>query len=728
MDSAILLVDDERHVLQSLQRLLRRDGYEIHLAESGKVALEILGSTEIAAIVCDQRMPEMTGAEVLAEAYKMCPDTVRITLTGYTDLAAAQASINEGHVAQFITKPWNDAQLRSVVADAVRAFKLVKEHHELVALTLKQKEELEQWNAKLEEQVQARTEELKAQNESLRRLQICVEQSLRDTVGILAATLEAHSPNLGIHSKRVAQMARQLACELKLGDGEIRDIEFAAHLHDIGKLARSPDTGPSLRRHSEKQHVLAAILHTEAGHALLSRVSGFEKIALAVKHQREHFDGTGSPNKLSGDQIPLAARIIAVTNAYDKAVYSTTDATTVHPEKGRRTLARGQAAHFDPELVRLLLEYIDRVGDAFESDAEVEVSPKRLVVGMTLSRPLLNINGTLLLKADTELSADTIDRIRTMSHGNPLLAGVFVRCAAHESSTDSGLGKTTNARTPSDAEASLDQDAASGVHPPESITSPPAQLGDAATEKSTPIPAPATASTPAPTPARIPARAPNVTAPAAIPVESQSPVESKKPPSYEVKAPEIKPDTRVVSSSAKTQPPAPTTTTGQPSTHPVAAVAGNEMTSATVKPEAQPKTPAAALLKIKAKVLLVDDSILVCNALKRELRTIGVTTVSTESGWNALNLIRQAHFDAALIDLMMPSMTGEELVGHLQLCAPTLPCIILTGNATIERVVTLAKEPNVVQIITKPWDAERLKVALIDVITKSAKNRAVEAI
>ena len=114
MSTAVLIVDDEQHVLQSLKRLLRRDGYAVHLADSGPAALEILAKTEIAVIICDQRMPRMTGAEVLAQAYKICPDTVRITLTGYTDLAAAQTSINEGHVNRFLLKPWDDDHLRSV--------------------------------------------------------------------------------------------------------------------------------------------------------------------------------------------------------------------------------------------------------------------------------------------------------------------------------------------------------------------------------------------------------------------------------------------------------------------------------------------------------------------------------------------------------------------------------------------------------------------------------------
>lgn len=117
MSDAVLIVDDDEQVLESLKRLLHWDGYDIHLAPSGPEALDILNTHEIAAIVCDQRMPGMTGAEVLAEAHRLHPETVRITLTGYSDLGAAESTINTGHVSQFLLKPRDDDHLRSVVAD-----------------------------------------------------------------------------------------------------------------------------------------------------------------------------------------------------------------------------------------------------------------------------------------------------------------------------------------------------------------------------------------------------------------------------------------------------------------------------------------------------------------------------------------------------------------------------------------------------------------------------------
>ncbi|MCG8404093.1 MAG: response regulator [Phycisphaerales bacterium] len=417
MSHAVLIVDDEQQILRSLKRLLRRDGYEIHLADNGPSALEILAETEIAAIICDQRMPGMSGAEVLAEAYKLRPDTLRITLTGYTDLAAAQKSINEGHIHQFLLKPWDDDNLRSVVKDAVGAYQLVVDHRKLEALSHKQKEQLEAWNKRLEAEVRDRTEQLRAQNEHLLQLQRRVEQSLRDTVGVLAGTLEASSPNLGIHCKRVAQLARQMAIRLELDANEIMDIEFAAHLHDLGKLSK-PTTTNALPTDP--------VDHTEVGYAILSKVSGFEKIAIAVRHQNEHFDGSGGPENLEGHAIPLASRIIAIVNAYDQAVYDSENPTDISHAAGKEAIQDGQGKKFDPELVELLVKHMGAVGTTAGREVEVEISPKKTKDGMVLARPIRNLDGVLLINEGVRLTPKMIDRIRSLSHVDPLLASVFV--------------------------------------------------------------------------------------------------------------------------------------------------------------------------------------------------------------------------------------------------------------------------------------------------------------
>jgi len=111
---AIMFIDDEPRVLKSMRAMFRRD-YEVHLADSGAAALEIIGNHAIDVVVSDQRMPEMTGVEVLTEIKTRSPKTVRILLTGYADLAAVEASMNDAEVFKYLMKPCPADEVRGAV-------------------------------------------------------------------------------------------------------------------------------------------------------------------------------------------------------------------------------------------------------------------------------------------------------------------------------------------------------------------------------------------------------------------------------------------------------------------------------------------------------------------------------------------------------------------------------------------------------------------------------------
>ncbi len=116
----MLLVDDEENVLRALSRVLRRDGYTIHTATSAAEGFQVLATQRIQVIVSDQRMPGTSGVEFLSRVKEMYPDTVRIILSGYTDLATVTDAINRGAIYKFLTKPWNDDEIRQQVEEAFR--------------------------------------------------------------------------------------------------------------------------------------------------------------------------------------------------------------------------------------------------------------------------------------------------------------------------------------------------------------------------------------------------------------------------------------------------------------------------------------------------------------------------------------------------------------------------------------------------------------------------------
>jgi len=115
----VLFVDDEKRILKSMKALFR-NGFQVHLADNGAEALDIIRNNEIDVVVSDQRMPQMTGIEVLRSVKESSPATMRILLTGYSDLNAIIQSINEGEVYRFINKPWANEELRATVADAAQ--------------------------------------------------------------------------------------------------------------------------------------------------------------------------------------------------------------------------------------------------------------------------------------------------------------------------------------------------------------------------------------------------------------------------------------------------------------------------------------------------------------------------------------------------------------------------------------------------------------------------------
>ena len=672
MSDAVLVVDDEPHILQAIKRLLRRDGYEIHLAENGPAALEMLAHREVAVIVCDQRMPGMTGAEVLAESARLQPDAFRITLTGYTDLAAAQRSINQGKVNQFLLKPWEDEHLRAAVREGVRTSRMIRENRRLNALTHQQKNELEQWNRKLEATVRERTEELHARNASLLELQRQLEQSLRDTVAVLANMLEAYDLNLGIHSKRVAQLARQLASQLDVEDQELRDIEFAAYLHDIGKIARLSADHRSRAGARGRKGAGDRNRHAQVGYAMLARVGGFDEVARGVRHQGERFDGSGAPDGLKGARIPLASRIIAVAGAYDQAVFSSREPTKVTRERGRRVLLKGGKTEFDPDLVRMLLEYLDTIGAEVGDDPEVEVSPKQIQVGMVLARDLKNLDGVLLLKGGTRLTSQLIDRLRNFGDDDSLLGAVFVRCPSEVGQRDdSEVGRTGSPHALTDvAKARVPSD-----EPADQMPDPPAQVQESAQ----------------PIDQRITSVGSH---------SNRGGPSSEAPPRLEHAA--LTPGHGAL---------------GDPT--------DETMLSPTVRRASDDRAPSAPKeVGSRTKVLIVDDDLLICNALKRDLRHAGFETIVTHSGTEALELVRQTQFHVVVSDLFMPQMSGEELVERLGQAAPTLPCILMTANTTRRQVAKLATMPNVAGFLLKPWDRQKLFATLTAAIDHGKKQSA----
>jgi len=145
----LLVVDDEVNILHSLYDLLRLD-YTVYTAQSGPEAMKILAENEVSVVMTDQRMPEMTGTEFLAQIKDRYPDIIRLVFTGYADVRAVIDAINDGNVYRYITKPWEPEDLKAVIAQAMEQHQLLADRKRLMAELKEANDSLQRANEELQ--------------------------------------------------------------------------------------------------------------------------------------------------------------------------------------------------------------------------------------------------------------------------------------------------------------------------------------------------------------------------------------------------------------------------------------------------------------------------------------------------------------------------------------------------------------------------------------------------
>ncbi|SMC22759.1 Response regulator receiver domain-containing protein [Andreprevotia lacus DSM 23236] len=172
MERHLLLVDDEANVLSALKRALRRDGYTIHTADSGAQGLDLVRDWPIAVVISDQRMPYMTGSEFLAHARQIRPHSIRIMLSGFSEVQSLADAINEGAAWKFLFKPWEDDQLRAQVRAAFEHYELDETNRSLNAALQLAGEEMARLNEIMTQRFdQASTDLLRERTELIARWQ-----------------------------------------------------------------------------------------------------------------------------------------------------------------------------------------------------------------------------------------------------------------------------------------------------------------------------------------------------------------------------------------------------------------------------------------------------------------------------------------------------------------------------------------------------------------------------
>ena len=425
----LLFVDDEPGILSSLRRLFRPHGYRIFIAESGAAGLEILAKEHIDLVISDMRMPEMDGAAFLKEVRAQWPDVMRILLTGYADITSTVAAINQGEIYRYISKPWDDNEIVTVVREAIDRQNLKLENQRLTALTQSQNDELKTLNASLEQKVAERTAELRQALSFVEQSHGELKKSFLTSVQVFAGLIELRSGSVGTqiagHGRRVAEHARTVAQRMGLADGEVQNIMLAGLLHDIGKLGLPDELLGKAFNTLSAEHRAQVMKHPIIGQNILMGIDKFKEAAVLVRHHHECYDGSGYPDRLSGIAIPQGSRILQVVNEYDSLQIGTLVQRPLKPGEAMSFLVENRGKRYDPVAVDTFFKLISETRKT--GPVEVPLRSMHLKPGMVLTRDLNHGDGYMLLAKGSILTAEIIAQLIKMEHSEQQALTLYIR-------------------------------------------------------------------------------------------------------------------------------------------------------------------------------------------------------------------------------------------------------------------------------------------------------------
>jgi response regulator RpfG family c-di-GMP phosphodiesterase len=317
-----LVVDDEVMLRRVLVRVLTAAGYEVVEAGSGIEALDRLGRTPIELVISDIHMPGMDGMQLLAQVRALWPDIGVVMITAVTDVQTAVACLNQGAL-DYVSKPFQVDEVLARVRQALERRRLVLENRG--------------YQRTLEQRV-------RQQADRIRDLFVLGVQTL-------AHALEAKDPYTRGHSMRVAAYGTAIAAQLGLDPETIAEVRLGAELHDVGKIGvrEAVLLKPNALDEQEYLHIMQ---HTLIGERILQPLLQDHPLVLQiVRSHHERLDGHGFPDRLAGEHIGLAVRIVTVSDTFDAM-------TTARPYRIARDtasavgeLVRCAGAQFDPAVV-----------------------------------------------------------------------------------------------------------------------------------------------------------------------------------------------------------------------------------------------------------------------------------------------------------------------------------------------------------------------------------------
>ncbi len=359
---SILVIDDEEAILDIMTMMLADEGYDLHTASSAEQGLKILqDNPNFSLIISDQLMPGMTGVQFFTRAKEICPNALRVLLTGYTDTDAIIEAINSGGIHLYLTKPWRKDDLLYSINQMLSKAELIIENRRLDELVKKQNTELIELNKHLEEKVRLKTLHLDQRAEELRKSYEKIRVILEGTVLAMSKIVESRDPYTAGHEQQVARIAALIAGKMPIPDDQIEAIRVAGSLHDIGKIAVPSEilTKPGRLSRLEMEMVKT---HCQNAYDILKTIEFPYPIAQIILQHHERMDGSGYPQGLHGKDILLEARIIGVADVLEAMSSHRPYRPALGIETAIDEITRHRGKLYDPDVVDACLAIYNQEG------------------------------------------------------------------------------------------------------------------------------------------------------------------------------------------------------------------------------------------------------------------------------------------------------------------------------------------------------------------------------
>jgi putative nucleotidyltransferase with HDIG domain len=333
----VLVVDDEEGIRRAIGKFLRTRGFDVVTAESGDEALAQLGQQGFVLMLCDVRMPGLSGVEVVPRALQMDSELAIMMLTAVNDAPTATESLSRGAM-DYLMKPVELADLEVAIERALHKRALLIEQRRVERM--------------IREEVAQRTEELEREKEALRDLTVSVAETLINAMEVKDVYLRGHS-------QRVAELAASMAEELGLSPDAVEQIRIAGRLHDVGKIGTREAVlnKPGSLTPEEFEHVKE---HVRIGMDIIAPLKHLGEALNYVQDHHEHWDGTGYPRALSGTQISIGGRILAAADAFDALTSKRAYREPMAPEETIHFLEGHVGRLLDPDIYAALRRVVSR--------------------------------------------------------------------------------------------------------------------------------------------------------------------------------------------------------------------------------------------------------------------------------------------------------------------------------------------------------------------------------